>query len=163
MSILSDAAQFREAIAAVVREEIEKQTRDCFRVRKAVVTTAPSELTKLCGVQLIGDDQELFLPFSSFVSDLVVGNVAWVAIPFGSMRNAFVWETYDFRHSGGGGGGGGGGSVISVVDELDANGGTIRHINAVSLEGDTVVPSVLAAGYTAHNSQGEPIVGTASF
>ena len=54
------------------------------------------------------------------------------------------------------------GSVISVVDELDENGGTIRHINAVSLEGDTVTPAVLLNGYTAHNAQGQAIVGTAS-
>lgn len=56
----------------------------------------------------------------------------------------------------------GSGSVISIVDEQDSHGGTIRHINAVSLEGDTVSPAVLYSGYTAHNSLGEPIVGTAS-
>ena len=54
------------------------------------------------------------------------------------------------------------GSVISVVDELDENGGTIRHINAVSLEGDTVTPEVLLSGYTAHNAQGQAIVGVAT-
>lgn len=96
MSILSDAAQFREAIAAVVREEIEKQTRDCFRVRKAVVTTAPNSGTHLCGVKLVGDDTALSLPYSSAVSSVSVGDAVWVAIPFGSMRNAIVWETFNF-------------------------------------------------------------------
>lgn len=54
----------------------------------------------------------------------------------------------------------GGASVISIVDELDEHGGTIRHINAVSLEGDTVSAEHLEQGYTAHNSLGEEITGT---
>lgn len=61
-----------------------------------------------------------------------------------------------------GGGSSGSGSVITVIDELDEHGGTIRHINAVSLEGDTVRANVLGQGYTAHNSLGELIVGTAN-
>lgn len=54
------------------------------------------------------------------------------------------------------------GTVVSVVDTTDAAGGTIRTITAVSLAGDTVSPSSLLSGYTAHNSQGQAIVGTAS-
>ena len=53
----------------------------------------------------------------------------------------------------------GGASAISVIDELDANGGTIRHINAVDLSNDTVTAAHLEYGYTAHNSQGEAITG----
>lgn len=56
----------------------------------------------------------------------------------------------------------GSGSAITVTDTLDENGGTIRTITAVSLAGDTVSPSSLLQGYTAHNSLGEAIVGTAS-
>lgn len=56
----------------------------------------------------------------------------------------------------------GSGSAISIIDTQDAAGGTIRTINAVSLAGDTVAPSNLLSGYTAHNSLGQPIVGTAS-
>lgn len=54
------------------------------------------------------------------------------------------------------------GTVVSVVDTTDSAGGTIRTITAVSLAGDTVSPSSLLSGYTAHNSQGQAIVGTAS-
>lgn len=54
----------------------------------------------------------------------------------------------------------GSGSVISITDELDSHGGTIRHINAVSLLGDTVSPASLLQGYTAHNSLGQAITGT---
>lgn len=56
----------------------------------------------------------------------------------------------------------GGGSAIAIIDTLDAAGGTIRDINAVSLAEDTVAPEYLLVGYTAHNSQGQAIVGTAS-
>lgn len=56
----------------------------------------------------------------------------------------------------------GGGSAVSVVDTIDSHGGTIRTITAVSLAGDTVTPSVLLSGYTAHNAMGEAITGTAS-
>lgn len=54
----------------------------------------------------------------------------------------------------------GSGSVISIIDEQDSHGGTIRHINAVSLEGDTVSANTLLSGYTAHNSLGDPVIGT---
>ena len=56
----------------------------------------------------------------------------------------------------------GSGSAITITDETDEHGGTIRTITAVSLAGDTVRPNVLLNGYTAHNALGEAIVGTAS-
>ena len=55
-----------------------------------------------------------------------------------------------------------GGSAITITDELDENGGTIRHINAVSLDGDTVTAAHLESGYTAHDAQGNAITGTLS-
>lgn len=54
----------------------------------------------------------------------------------------------------------GSGSAVTVVDTLDANGGTIRTITAVSLAGDTVAANKLLSGYTAHNALGEAITGT---
>ena len=53
-----------------------------------------------------------------------------------------------------------GGSAIVVTEETDAGGGIIKHINAVDLSNDTVAANVLLSGYTAHNFQGEAIVGT---
>lgn len=53
-----------------------------------------------------------------------------------------------------------GGSAVVVTEELDEGGGIIKHITAVDLSNDTVSPSVLLLGYTAHNYQGEAIVGT---
>ena len=57
---------------------------------------------------------------------------------------------------------GGGGSAISVVDTQDSHGGTIRTITAVDLSEDTVTAAHLETGYTAHDSSGNPIVGTMS-
>ncbi|MBR5367005.1 MAG: hypothetical protein IK132_12240 [Clostridia bacterium] len=53
----------------------------------------------------------------------------------------------------------GGGSAISIVDELDSHGGTIRHITAVDLSGDTVAADKMLANTTAHNAQGQPVTG----
>ncbi len=95
MNLLDDAKVVREAIASVVRDVIGEETRDCFRVRKAVVTSAPNG--SKCSVRLVGDETVLSLPYSSAVSSVSVGDVVWVAILGSSMRNALVWETADFR------------------------------------------------------------------
>ena len=54
----------------------------------------------------------------------------------------------------------GSGSAITITDEQDSHGGTIRHITAVDLTGDTVSAATLLQGYTAHNSLGQAITGT---
>lgn len=53
-----------------------------------------------------------------------------------------------------------GGSAVVVTETDDSHGGTILEITAVELTGDTVSPSTLLKGITAHNSQGTAIVGT---
>lgn len=55
-----------------------------------------------------------------------------------------------------------GGSAVVVTEELDAGGGIIKHITAIDLSNDTVDAAHLYQGYTAHNFQGEAIVGTMS-
>lgn len=50
--------------------------------------------------------------------------------------------------------------AISIIDEPDSHGGTIRHINGVSLESDTVSAEVLLSGYTAHDSEGNVVNGS---
>lgn len=100
MSLLADAKEVRSAIAAIVRDEVRKQTSDCFRVRKATVYASPNSTTGICKVQLIGDvgnDTILSLPYSSAVSSVSPGAVVWVAVLGNSMRNAIVWETANFR------------------------------------------------------------------
>lgn len=53
-----------------------------------------------------------------------------------------------------------GGSAVVVTEEIDAGGGIIKHITAVDLSNDTVSPSVLLSGYTAHDYSGSAITGT---
>ncbi len=52
------------------------------------------------------------------------------------------------------------GAAITIWDEADINGGIIRHIEAVDLSSDTVTAGHLEYGYTAHDAQGNAIVGT---
>ena len=94
MDIYGQAAALKSAIRAVVREVLREDMGDCFRVKKAVVSTAPDGT--VCGVQIVGDETELFLPYSSRCASVSVGEVVWVGILGRSMRNAIVWETADF-------------------------------------------------------------------
>ena len=55
-----------------------------------------------------------------------------------------------------------GGGGIVVTDTLDSHGGIIREITAVDLSNDTVDAAHLLSGYTAHDSTGTAITGTAS-
>lgn len=71
-----------------------------------------------------------------------------------------IFYTADGTETTGTASGGGGGGAIGITDTPDPAGGTIREITAVSLESDTVSPSVLLAGETAHDSTGAAITGT---
>lgn len=53
-----------------------------------------------------------------------------------------------------------GGSAVVVTEELDEHGGIIKHITAIDLSNDTVTAGALLNGYTAHDRQGQAIVGT---
>lgn len=86
--------QIRKSIEEVVRETIKKETKDCFRIYKAKVITAPNGNT--CTVQLIGDSTQLTIPYSSDCSTVTENQFVWVAAPYG-FRNAIVWQTIDFK------------------------------------------------------------------
>lgn len=55
---------------------------------------------------------------------------------------------------------GGGGAAAAIVDTLDSGGGIIREITTVDLSSDTVTSAALLSGYTAHDWQGNSVVGT---
>ena len=93
MSLLSESEQIERAIRGVVKKIIEEETRDCLRVKKAIVTTAPDANTGLCGVKLVGDDTEIMIPYSSVVASASEGDAVLVAVIYNSMRNAVVWQT----------------------------------------------------------------------
>lgn len=86
--------QIRKSIEEVVRETIKKETKDCFRIYKAKVISAPNGNT--CTVQLIGDSTQLTIPYSSDCSIVTENQFVWVAAPYG-FRNAIVWQKIDFK------------------------------------------------------------------
>lgn len=95
MALLDEAKAVRAALAEVIRQEVDALTQDCFRLKKAVVTSAPNGTR--CSVKLVGDDTVLSIPYSSEVASVSVDDVVWVAYWGGSMRNAIVWQTANFR------------------------------------------------------------------
>lgn len=95
MALYDEAKEVRAALAEVIRQEVEALTADCFRLKKAVVTSAPNGTR--CSVKLVGDDTVLSIPYSSEVASVSVNDVVWVAYWGGSMRNAIVWQTANFR------------------------------------------------------------------
>lgn len=95
MALLEEAKEVRAALAEVIRQEVERLTQDCFRLKKAIVTVAPNGTR--CSVKLVGDDTVLSIPYSSEVASVSVNDVVWVAWWGGSMRNAIVWQTADFK------------------------------------------------------------------
>lgn len=95
MALLDEAKAVRAALAEVIRQEVDALTQDCFRLKKAVVTSAPNGTR--CSVKLVGDTEILSIPYSSEVASVSVNDVVWVAYWGGSMRNAIVWQTANFR------------------------------------------------------------------
>lgn len=97
MSILSETNAFKNAVATVARQVVLEETRDCLRVKKAVVIAAP--LGNSCTVRFVGEDTNsggITIPYSSEVSGAVVGDSVWVLILYGSLRNAIAWKMGDF-------------------------------------------------------------------
>ena len=95
--MLTEAQKIKKAIARVADEEINKLTAACFRVYKAVVTTAPNGTT--CQVRLVGDETILDLPYAKKLENITAGTFVWVGAFYAtdnSLSNAIVWETLDF-------------------------------------------------------------------
>lgn len=55
-----------------------------------------------------------------------------------------------------------GGAAVVVSEETTPDGGIIKYITAIDLSNDTVSSATLLSGYTAHDFQGNAIVGTYS-
>lgn len=75
----------------LIKREIERQTRNCQRMKSMTVSTAYNGSSGLVGVkEAFGS--EIFLPVMSTMdkSRLVVGASVWVCMPYSSMSNAIV-------------------------------------------------------------------------
>ena len=116
--IYEQASELKNAIKSVVREVVREEFGDCFRVKKALVTTAPDG--SVCGVQIVGDATELMLPYSSACASVTVGDVVWVGLLGLSMRNAIVWQNATLSA--------GGGSSYTYTETPNGAGGTTIEI-----------------------------------
>lgn len=99
MSILSETNAFKNAVETVAKQVVLEETRDCLRVKKAVVIAAP--LGNSCTVRFVGEDTNsggITIPYTSEIAaaNVHVGDSVWVLILYGSLRNAIVWKKGDF-------------------------------------------------------------------
>lgn len=99
--VTSDAKALKNAIAQVVREVVREETKNCLRLEKAVLVSAPSE--NRCEVRYVGSsDGSVNIPCSDKIAQayangtLIIGQAIWVALPYSSDRNAIAWETGNF-------------------------------------------------------------------
>ncbi len=91
----SELLKIKQSLTKIIKEVIEEETKPCFRIYKAKVTSAPNG-SKI-GVKLIGQETTMNLPYSTNVRNATVGNIVWVATIYNSFSNALVWETVDFK------------------------------------------------------------------
>lgn len=97
MSILSDTQAFVKAIKTICKEVIKEETRDCVRMKKAVIIAAPSGGS--CQIRFVGENADaggITVPYSSDVAGAAVGDSVWILVPYGSLRNAIAWKMGDF-------------------------------------------------------------------
>lgn len=83
-----EALAIWNSIKPMIDKEIDSRTRGMVQRRKAIVTTAPSSITRTIGVtEPFGN--EYFVPFLSSVADAGIGEAVWVEFMYGA-SNAFV-------------------------------------------------------------------------
>lgn len=95
MGEFSETVKLSQALRKIVRQEIDEQTKSCFRLYKAQVISAPNGST--CTVQLVGDDNLMELPYATAVDGVSVGDLVWVATIFNSFSNAIVFNSVNFK------------------------------------------------------------------
>lgn len=81
----------RKALQAIFDQNFEPKAKDCLRLYKGAVTTAPDQSTGKVGVTLVGDTTEISASCTQFLLTSKVGDIVWVAVPYNNLRNAVVW------------------------------------------------------------------------
>ena len=127
-SLLGQSGEIKKAIESIASNIVEENTRSCFRIVKAKVTTAIN--SGKIGVKVPPNDLELFLPYSSACNNLAVGDLCWVALIFSSWKNAIVWQPIKFDGTGGGGGN------INIINTGTGNAITSITANGLDLTVD---------------------------
>lgn len=97
MNIFDESNKLLKPLNKIIKNIVMQETRECLRTYKAVVVTAPNSSTGKCVVRLVGQSEELSLPYSSDVSSVPVGSMVWVATTYNSFKNAVVWQKINFK------------------------------------------------------------------
>jgi hypothetical protein len=90
-----DLLKVKQSLKKIIQDVVIEETKPCFRVYKAMVKNAPNGST--CGVQIIGDNSIINLPYSDLVKNAKVNDFVWVATLYDSFSNAIVFSTVDFN------------------------------------------------------------------
>lgn len=96
MNVFSQSEQLKQALTPFINKLIDERTKECLRTYKAKVVTAPNIETGKCEVQLLGHFTTISLPYSTAVSNVLVGDMVWVATTYNSWRNGVVWQKIKF-------------------------------------------------------------------
>ena len=96
MNLFNESERLKQALTPFIQKIVDERTRECLRLYKAKVISAPNETTGKCEIQLVGQTTTLSLPYSTAVSDVVANNMVWVATTYNSWKNAVVWQKIKF-------------------------------------------------------------------
>lgn len=99
MDIFSQSEQLRQALTPFIQKIVDERTKECLRTYKAKIVNEPNTTTKKCGVQLVGQENILSLPYSEDCRGVSVGDMVWVATTYGSWKNAVVFSKVGFGKS----------------------------------------------------------------
>ena len=91
MSNFAESEAIRRSVEKISSDTIKEQEKSCFRIYKAKLVSAPNGTT--CGVQLVGDNNTLNLPYSTAIKGLSVGTMVWVSTLYNSFSNSIVLST----------------------------------------------------------------------
>lgn len=96
MNLFNESERLKQALTPFIQKIVDERTRECLRLYKAKVISAPDEATGKCEIQLVGQTTTLFLPYSTAVSDVAADDMVWVATTYNSWKNAVVWQKIKF-------------------------------------------------------------------
>lgn len=105
MDIFSQSEKLKQSLTPFIKKIISENTKECFRTYKARIVYPPNSENapkNKCVVQIIGqaglgNPTHLSVLYSTFCSDVKIGDMVWVATLYGSWKNAIAWQKIDFK------------------------------------------------------------------
>lgn len=78
----ADVLKLWEALKPQIESLIDERTKNCVRVKRGTVATAPNATAGTVGIQFPFDSNVYNLPYSSAVANVTAGTQVWVLIPY---------------------------------------------------------------------------------